>query len=135
MDTNDLVEIGAIVQSHGELYGDLEKQSKFRDWAEKVLLRVVKGKYMTPWDGMVFAHHRLIYCCSIDEPENVRALSELGLGQLSLANYWLDAADTEEQEEEEQEDESTTTSQEEKNAQDALLKCMFSLFLSFIGAT
>lgn len=50
----------------------------------------------------------------------MRALSELGLGQLSLANFWLDAADTEEQEDEQ---ESTTLSQEEKNAQDALLKC------------
>lgn len=74
-----------------------------------------------------------IYCCSIDEPENVRALTELGLGQLSLANYWLDAADTEEQEEQEEEEEdSTTFSQEEKNAQEALLKCMFCL--SFIDA-
>ncbi|KAI7881185.1 hypothetical protein K492DRAFT_207026 [Lichtheimia hyalospora FSU 10163] len=96
LDTNDLVEIGAIVQSHGELYGELDKQTKFRDWAEKVLLRVVK-----------------------DEPENMRALTELGLGQLSLANFWLDAADTEEQEEEQG---STELSQEEKNAQDALLK-------------
>lgn len=45
LDTNDLVEIGAIVQSHGELYGELEKQTKFRDWAQKLLLRVVKGRY------------------------------------------------------------------------------------------
>lgn len=54
----------------------------------------------------------------------MRALSELGLGQLSLANFWLDAADTEEQEDEQ---ESTTLSQEEKNAQDALLKCKWFL--------
>lgn len=57
----------------------------------------------------------------------MRALSELGLGQLSLANFWLDAADTEEQEDEQDEQESTTLSQEEKNAQDALLKCKWFL--------
>lgn len=88
-----------------------------------------KVKYSIRW--ILFAH--LLILLFIDEPENVRALTELGLGQLSLANFWLDAADKEEEEEEEEEEkeESTTISQEEKNAQDALLKCMSSSSLLY----
>ncbi|KAG2220132.1 hypothetical protein INT45_006160 [Circinella minor] len=102
-----LIEIASIVQNHGDLYSNLESQNKFRDWAEKLLKRVLE-----------------------DDADNSRALSELGLGKLSLANYWLEQADeqrdddeeNEENEEEEEEEQKKELSKEEQNAYDAIIQ-------------
>ncbi|KAI9278754.1 nuclear pore complex subunit Nro1-domain-containing protein [Phascolomyces articulosus] len=98
--TTSMVELASIVQNHGDLYGSLESQNKFRDWAEKLLQRVLK-----------------------DEPDNTRALSELGLGKLSLANYWLEQADEQgedDEDEEKEEQEKKELSKEEQNAFEAI---------------
>ncbi|KAI9499152.1 nuclear pore complex subunit Nro1-domain-containing protein [Zychaea mexicana] len=98
LSTAATIELASIVQNHGDLYGSLESQSKFRDWAEKLLQRVLK-----------------------DEPDNARAHSELGLGKLSLANYWLEQADEQQGEEDDDEDEpKKELSKEEQNAFDAI---------------
>lgn len=49
-----LVEIASIVQSHGELYSDLESQNKFRNWAQELLERVVKGEQSLLNKGRIF---------------------------------------------------------------------------------
>ncbi|KAI8140396.1 nuclear pore complex subunit Nro1-domain-containing protein [Fennellomyces sp. T-0311] len=99
LSTPSTIELASIVQNHGDLYGSLENQSKFRDWAEKLLQRLLK-----------------------DEPDNARALSELGLGKLSLANYWLEQADEQAGDDDDEEEEKKELSQEEQNAFDAIVE-------------
>ncbi|CAO3577033.1 unnamed protein product [Absidia cylindrospora] len=96
--TSSLLDLASIVQTHGDLYTILEQRNKFTQWAEDTFQRIVK-----------------------DDPENVRALSQLGLSRLSLANYWLDRMDDMEDEDDKQEDQTERTS-EEQNALDAILE-------------
>ncbi|KAI9311360.1 hypothetical protein BX666DRAFT_1868044 [Dichotomocladium elegans] len=94
---NVLVEIASIVQGHGDLYANHQSQSKFRDWAEKLLLQIVKL-----------------------EPENTRAFSELGACKLSLANSYLELADANHEDEDENEKEGLD--EEEKKAYKSFLE-------------
>ena len=57
----------------------------------------------------------------LDEPDNARALSELGLVKLSLANYWLEQAD-EDVDEDEEEKEKEELTKEEQNAYNAIVE-------------
>ncbi|CAO3637336.1 unnamed protein product [Mucor hiemalis] len=88
-----IVELADIVQNHGDLYESLESRDKFRNWAESALEKVLEN-----------------------EPENAKALSELGLCKLSLANFYLDNLDDEEEEEER-----TKLSEDEEKAYQAIL--------------
>lgn len=88
-----IIELADIVQNHGDLYESLESRDKFRNWAEDALNKVLEI-----------------------EPENTSALSELGLCQLSLANYYLDHIDDDDEEEEK-----TELSEEEEKAYQAIL--------------
>lgn len=88
-----IIELADIVQNHGDLYESLESRDKFRNWAEDALNKVLEI-----------------------EPENTSALSELGLCQLSLANYYLDHIDDDDEEEEK-----TKLSEEEEKAYQAIL--------------
>ncbi|ORZ24631.1 nuclear pore complex subunit Nro1-domain-containing protein [Absidia repens] len=65
-----LLDVASIVQNHGDLYLILESRSKFTQWAEEIFKRVLQ-----------------------DDASNARALSEIGLHKLSLANYWLERMD------------------------------------------
>lgn len=92
-----IIELADIVQNHGDLYEDLESRDKFRVWAEDALNKVLET-----------------------EPENASALSELGLCQLSLANYYLDRID-DSNDEEEEEEEKLELSEGEQKAYEAIL--------------
>ncbi|KAI7888089.1 nuclear pore complex subunit Nro1-domain-containing protein [Mucor mucedo] len=94
-----MIELADIVQNHGDLYEDFTSREVFRVWAEDALNKVLEK-----------------------EPENASALSELGLCQLSLANYHLDHEEEEDDEEEEEEEEAKTVlTQGEQKAYDAIL--------------
>lgn len=40
-----LLDIGNIVQNHGDLYSKLEHRNKFTQWAEGIFKRILKGKW------------------------------------------------------------------------------------------
>ncbi|KAI9014474.1 negative regulator of Ofd1/Enhancer of translation termination 1 [Phycomyces nitens] len=88
------VELASIVQNHGDLYTEWDSRTKFTNWAEKLLEEVLE-----------------------DSPEHSKALSEIGLCKLSLANYWLDQVNDDEDEDEEEE--KTKRTEEEEKAFDA----------------
>ncbi|KAI8083064.1 nuclear pore complex subunit Nro1-domain-containing protein [Halteromyces radiatus] len=96
--TANLVEIGSIVQNHGDLYSVLEPRTKFTQWAEILFKRILD-----------------------DEPNNARVLSELGLSQLSLGNYWLERMDEKEDVSEQKEDRTERINEEQK-AYDAFVE-------------
>ncbi|ORZ25484.1 nuclear pore complex subunit Nro1-domain-containing protein [Absidia repens] len=96
--TMSLLDLASIAQTHGDLYSILELRNKFTQWSEDIFQRIVKN-----------------------DPDNARAISQLGLSRLSLANYWLDRMDEMEDEDDKQEDQTEPTT-EERNALDAILE-------------
>ncbi|KAI8338727.1 nuclear pore complex subunit Nro1-domain-containing protein [Chlamydoabsidia padenii] len=96
--TSALLDIGAIVRNHGDLYSSLEHRNKFTQWADGIFERILK-----------------------DDPNNARALSELGLSRLALANHWLERMD-ELDDTNQQEENKTERSNEEQKAYDAILE-------------
>ncbi|CAO3581648.1 unnamed protein product [Absidia cylindrospora] len=110
-----LLDVGSIVQNHGDLYLTLESRGKFTQWAEEIFKRILQ-----------------------DDANNARALSELGLNKLSLANYWLERMD--EVEDKQQVDQIERTSEEENayaaivegNIEFVIFPYMLTLFFIFI---
>ncbi|KAL0077837.1 nuclear pore complex subunit Nro1-domain-containing protein [Phycomyces blakesleeanus] len=90
------VELASIVQNHGDLYTEWDSRTKFTNWAEKLLEEVLA-----------------------DSPSHSKALSEIGLCKLSLANYWLDQVNEDNDDEEEEEEEKSERTEEENKAFEA----------------
>ncbi|CAO3608350.1 unnamed protein product [Cunninghamella blakesleeana] len=93
--SNDiLISVANYTEKHGELYIDFSLRNKFTNLAEAIYKQILEK-----------------------ESDNHRVLSNLGLLNLSLANYWLERADENENDEENK----SERNEEEQKAYDAIL--------------
>ncbi|ORX49388.1 hypothetical protein DM01DRAFT_1291142 [Hesseltinella vesiculosa] len=90
--TSLLLEVAVSVQSHAELYSDQGSRELFTKWASDTMDQLAK-----------------------DSSVQARALHELGLGQLSWANYWMDQMDDDECESSEEKAKACTALAKAKN--------------------
>lgn len=60
-----LVELAAIMQTHGDLYSDLQNKQPFLDWAEEVLQNAYKGKCLKRKDSVVRCLHPKNGVCQV----------------------------------------------------------------------